>query len=144
MLKFMWNADVVQAFLSLPLGDQDIRLWQSEPAGTCSFKALYKHLLPRHKGPSLRWCLSCKCSVTACFLTNCLPDLHLQDGHSPLTLSVQSVVRMKKLLTTSLLSVPLPKQFGILSLGQSKNHTTTPRFLTGSGTLLPLPIEDWE
>lgn len=63
MLKFTWNADVVQAILSLPLGDQDIRWWQSEPAGTCSFKALYKHLLPRHEGPSLPWRLIWKMDI---------------------------------------------------------------------------------
>lgn len=46
---------MVQAIVSLPLGGMDTRCWENEPAGTCRFKTLYKHLLPHHICPSQPW-----------------------------------------------------------------------------------------
>lgn len=53
LLRSLWEEHVVQAIVSLPLGGTDIRCWENELAGTCRFKTLYKHLLPRHICPSL-------------------------------------------------------------------------------------------
>ena len=41
--------------LSIPIGGQDIRCWGSEPARSCSSKALYSALNPATMGPHWPW-----------------------------------------------------------------------------------------
>ncbi|KAJ8648567.1 hypothetical protein MRB53_001590 [Persea americana] len=55
LLRTLWPTPIVLEILKIPLGSRDLACGQDEPAGSCSFKSLYKHLYPRPMGPALPW-----------------------------------------------------------------------------------------
>lgn len=54
-LHTLWHTDIVNRIKDLNLGKEDIQCWKDGPAGSCSFKALYKHMYLRQIGPSFPW-----------------------------------------------------------------------------------------
>lgn len=55
--------DLLNAISQLPLGQPDIRCWRVEPAGKCSFRAIFKRLQQRLIGPSFPWKMFWKLEV---------------------------------------------------------------------------------
>lgn len=55
LLQSLWPPDLVHTISLLPQGQSDMRCWRDEPAGTCCFRAIYKHLQQRVMGPQYPW-----------------------------------------------------------------------------------------
>ena len=55
LLQELQPPNLVHTILQTPLGQKDIRCWRDEPAGTYSYRALFKHLQHRIIGPMFPW-----------------------------------------------------------------------------------------
>lgn len=55
LLKSLWEDDIVSKLNQIPIVGQDIRFWGSQPAGTCSLKAIYKFIDCQTMGSHLTW-----------------------------------------------------------------------------------------
>lgn len=63
LLQALWPEEAVHEILKIPLRRQDLRYQRDKPAGSCRFRTLYKHLLPRPMGPALPWSLVWKMNI---------------------------------------------------------------------------------
>lgn len=43
VIRKMWDKEVADKILIIPLRGKDVRCWASEKAGTCSMKAIYNN-----------------------------------------------------------------------------------------------------
>ena len=77
LLYHWWPDDIVERICSIPLGGQDIPYWKNEKAGSCTTKALYKHLRNLHTGPNFPWHIIWSLEIPSkqkVFLWKCLQD----------------------------------------------------------------------
>lgn len=64
LLITLWQPHIVhEVKIIIPIDQNDIRCWLNQPAGSCSFKAIFKHLQLRRQGPSLPWAMVWKMRV---------------------------------------------------------------------------------
>lgn len=55
LLRDMWPQKVVRKFMEILLCQRDIRCWLNEPAGRCSYRALFRYLQTGCIGPTFLW-----------------------------------------------------------------------------------------
>ena len=55
LLDRLWEHDIVDKITTIPLGGSNIRCWGSEPAGSCTIRALYRALEQPLMGPHFPW-----------------------------------------------------------------------------------------